>query len=386
MKWLIVFLTVVLLLLAVSVSTVSAQIENLPWGVERIRADQVWDTDWWPQDFIVNPGANAGQGVQVAVIDTGIANHPDLAGRVVDGICYVEGKEYWEDDVGHGTHVAGTIAALDDGNHLIGVAPRVDLYAVKVDPLNVYHWVSGIYWAVSKGVHIISMSLGATTDNIYLKEACDYAYSQGVLLIAASGNENDCEVRYPAKYDSVVAVGAIDQNDERWMTGPFYGSNYGPELEFAAPGASIDSTHPPNTYKIRWGTSQAAPHVTGTAALIFASKVDAEYDDNGNGMWDNFEVREKLKDTALDLGGSGRDAYYGYGLVNSWWSNQRPQGDINYDLIVDMGDLTIINYFYGVEKGDPDWYYARRADIDIDKIVWARDRGIAGVHFGEIDP
>lgn len=93
MKRLIVFPTVGLPLFAVSVSTVSAQIENLPWGVERIRADQVWDTDC-TQDFIVNPGSNAGQGVRVAVIDTGIANHPNLAGRVVDGISYVEGKQY----------------------------------------------------------------------------------------------------------------------------------------------------------------------------------------------------------------------------------------------------------------------------------------------------
>jgi subtilisin family serine protease len=369
----------ILILVAFNV-TVSAQIENLPWGVERIRADQVWDTDW-TQDFIVNPGANAGQRVRVAVIDTGIANHPDLTGRVVDGISYVEGKQYWEDDVGHGTHVAGTIAAIDNGDHLIGVAPRVDLYAVKVDPYYIEQVVGGIYWAVSKAVHIISMSLGypATGNYPSLKEACDYAYSQGVLLIAASGNEAD-PVSCPAIYETVVAVGATYSNDKRWEW-----SNYGyPELEFAAPGVDVNSTLPPNKYQEWRGTSQAVPHVTGAAALVFASKVDAEYDSNGNGQWDNFEVREKLRDTALDLGRPGKDGYYGYGLVNAWYSNQRPPGDINYDLIVDMGDISIINYFFGITPEDPDWWYGRRADID--NIIWARDRGIAGRHFGEIDP
>jgi subtilisin len=307
-----------------------------------------------------------------------------LAGRVVDGISYVEGKEYWEDEpIGHGTHVAGTIAAIDDGNHLIGVAPRVDLYAVKVDPLNEAQVVSGIYWAVSKGVHIISMSLGfpAAGDYPFLKEACDYAYSQGVLLIAASGNTAD-PVSYPARYTSVVAVGAVDQNDVR----PWW-SNYGyPWLDFAAPGVAINSTYPPDGYNVDSGTSFAVPHVTGTAALIFASKPDPEYDDNGNGNWDNFEVRAKLNDTALDLGPSGKDGHYGHGLVNAWYSNQRPPSDINYDLTVDIGDITIICIYWQTMRGDPDWWDARRADINIDNIVDIKDLSIAGLHFGEIDP
>ena len=374
-----------ILLLAAFNATGWAQIENLHWGVKRIRADQVWDTDMWPQDFIVDPDGNAGQGVCVAVIDTGIANHPDLAGRVVDGISY-GGGEYWEDYDGHGTQVAGIIAAIDDGTHLIGVAPRVSLYAVKA--YSVQAVVNGINWAVDNGANMISISLATYDDYPELSAACDNAYDQGVLLIAGSGNDGRPIVMYPAAYDSVLAVGAIYESeyDYRWDL-----SNYGtPELEFMAPGVAINSTYPPDGYNVDSGTSFAVPHVSGAAALIFASKPDPEYDGNGNGAWDNFEVRAKLTDTALDLPLDGKhpgyDEWYGHGLVNAWWSNQRPQGDINYDLITDIGDLTIVCWYYGVKEGDPDWWDARRADIDIDKIVWIRDLAIISVHFGEIDP
>lgn len=279
--------------------------------------------------------------------------------------------------------MAGTVAAIDNGNHLIGVAPRVDLYAIKVEyPLpDVAQVIDGIFWAVSKGVHIIFMSLGYRTNETNLKLVCDYAYSQGVLLIVASGNSADL-VSYPARYESVVAVGAVDQNDNRWLW-----SNYGyPELEFAALGVDINSTFPPNAYQVWTGTSMATPHVTGAATLIFASKVDVEYDSNGNGRWENFEVREKLKDTALDLGPTGKDGYYGYGLVNAWHSNQRPQGDINYDLMVDMRDVAIICYYNGTMSEDPYWWYGRRADININNVMDMRDLAIAATHFGEVDP
>lgn len=378
---LIVFIAVVLLLCAVSVSTVFAQMWNLPWGVERIRGDLPWDEDG---DLIVDPDANAGQNISVAIIDSGIANHPDLDGRVVDGISYVEGKDYWEDDVGHGTHIAGTIAGIDDGDHLIGVAPRVDLYAVKVevDPPNPTEVAYGISWAVSKGVHIISMSLWFAENHTILKLACDYAYSEGVLLIAGSGNTGDFTVIYPAKYESVVAVGAVDQNDQK---APF--SNTGSEMELAAPGVDINSTFPPNTYRLKSGTSMAVPHVSGTAALVFGSKVDSEYDSNNNWQWDNFEVRKKLNDTVLNLGNdTGWDSWFGCGLVNAWFSNQRPPGDITYDLRVDMRDIAYVSKHYGKTDEDPDWWGARVADVNIDNTVDLYDLHIVGQHYGEVDP
>lgn len=381
MKRLIVFLIVGLLLSAISVPTVSAQIENLPWGVERIRGDLPWDKDG---DLMVDSDANAGQTIRVAVIDTGIANHPDLAGRVVDGISFESG-EYWEDFIGHGTLVAGIIAAVDDGNHLIGVAPKVSLYAIKAYS-TVQAWIDGINWAVIKGVHIISISQGIYEYNRDLETAVTNAHNSGVLLIAASGNNNAGIVMYPAAFTSVIAVGAIDQNDNRWVEDGD-GSNYGAQLELAAPGENINSTFPPNTYIELNGTSYAVPHVTGTAALIWGSKVDVEYDLNGNGQWDSSEVRRKLRDTALDLKPpSGKDDYYGYGLVNAWYSSQRPPGDINYDLYVDMLDITLLAYFWGTTKEDPDWWYARPCDIDINNELGGHDLSILVQNFGKVDP
>lgn len=379
-KRLIAFLTVWLLLSAISVPTILAQMENLPWGVKRIRGDLPWDKDG---NLIVDPDANAGQTVSVAVIDTGIANHPDLAGRVVDGISFEIG-ECWEDFTGHGTHVAGTIAAIDDGNHLIGVAPKVSLYAVK-SYSSIQAWVDGINWAVSKGVHIISISQGTYTYDESLETAVNNAYNSGVLLIAASGNEDLDIVMYPAAFDSVIAVGAVDQNDFRWIE-DYEASNYGPQLELAAPGADINSTVPPDTYEIDSGTSYAVPHVTGTAALIFSSKVDADYDDNNNRQWDNSEVRQKLDDTALDLEPAGKDPYYGHGLVNAWYSNQRPPSDVTYDYIVDTRDLARVAYYLGYTDEHPLWWYARPSDITIDNKVNILDLTIVSMHFGEYDP
>lgn len=384
MKKLIVFLTVGVLLCVVSISTVSAQTENLPWGVERIRGDLPWDKD---RDLILNSQRRAGKGIRVAVIDSGIwQDHPDLRGRVVDGISYGIG-EYWEDSSGHGTHIAGTIAAVDDGNHLIGVAPNASLYAVKRgSPESI---IDGINWAVEKGVNIISMSFGFYGDQVgqeylnRLEEACNNAYNSGVLLIAACGNDDLPIVMYPAAFDSVIAVGAVDKNDNKaWFSNYRYS-----ELEFGAPGVDINSTFPPDTYLVDSGTSYAVPHVSGTAALIFGSKVDLEYDQNGNERWDNFEVREKLRDTALDLGPyTGYDAYTGYGLVNAWYSNQRPPGDITYDYWVDLEDISFIAYYMTKTPEYYYWWYARPADIVIDNRIDVWDLTIACQHFGQYDP
>jgi subtilisin len=390
MRALIIFLTASVLFFAFIIPWVSAQIENLPWGVERTRGDLPWDED---RDLIVDFENKAGRGVRIAVIDTGIwRDHPDLRGRVVDGISYGIG-EYWEDYDGHGTRIAGTIAAVDDGNHLIGVAPNASLYAVKRGSLDSI--IDGINWAVDKGVNMISMSFGFYEDDVTeeylnsLEEACNNAYNGGVLLIAGSGNDDIPIVVYPAAFDSVIAVGAVDQSDDRWIESyPPGGSNYGWELEFAGPGADINSTFPPNTYNVESGTSYAVPHVTGTAALIFGSKVDPEYDSNSNGQWDSSEVREKLKDTALDLAPpTGKDAYYGYGLVNAWYSNQRPPGDITYDYLVDGRDLSLVTWHWGETPEDPYWFeYARPCDISINNEVDVADLTIIGFHYIEFDP
>jgi subtilisin family serine protease len=285
---------------------------------------------------------------------------------------------------GHGTWVAGIIAAIDNGNHLIGVAPKVSLYAIKaLDPQT---WIDGINWAVSRGVHIISISQGIYQYDADLEAACNNAFNNGVLLIASSGNDNKGKILYPAAFASVIAVGATDQNDDRWLMDSRHGSNYGRELELVAPGADINSTSPPNTYSVDSGTSAAVPHVTGIAALVFGSKIDPEYDLNNNGIWDNTEVREKLRDTALDLGPSGPDGDFGRGLANAWWSSQRPQGNINYDDITDMEDFSSVAYYLDFDDDDPLWWLARPCDININNVVDVVDYTIVSLHYGEIDP
>ena len=299
--------------------------EVLPWGVDRIDAEQVWDSNG---DLIVDEGANAGEAVKVAIIDTGVDyNHPDLAGNVKGGASFVDYTSNYMDDNGHGTHVAGIIAAVDNEVGVIGVAPKIELYALKALDSEGSGYVSDVVaaidWAVENGMQIVSMSLGANNDYKSLRQACDAAYASGVLLVAAAGNDASRftvifgidTIDYPARYDSVVAVGAINQEDER----PSWSST-GPELELAAPGVDIYSTYWDNTYAALSGTSMACPHVSGVAALIFASNIGEiapSYDFDGDKIWDADEVRAWLQATAEDLGNPGKDEFYGYGLVDA---------------------------------------------------------------------
>lgn len=276
--------------------------ETLPWGVERINADDVWPN-------------SRGQGVKVAVIDTGIdIDHPDLAANIAGGENFVviRGKinpAKYDDDNGHGTHVAGTIAGIDDEVGVVGVAPKASLYAVKVLNKSGSGYVSdivlGIEWAIANGMDVINMSLGSSYDVDSLRQACDAAYAAGIVVVAAAGNSGDTtsdnDVIYPARYNSVIAVAATDSADLR-----AYWSSDGPEVEMAAPGAAIFSTYMGGGYSTLSGTSMATPHVAGTVALILET-----------GDFSPAQVRAALIGTAIDLGASGRDNYYGYGLIDA---------------------------------------------------------------------
>lgn len=288
--------------------------EVLPWGVDRIDADKVWGSDGVPQ---TDTGANTGAGVKIAVIDTGIdADHPDLSANVMGGINYVSSPPWkpanptkWDDDNGHGTHVAGTIAAVDNDIGVIGVAPQADLYGVKVLDRSgsgyLSNVVAGIDWAKTNNMDIITMSLGSSEGTQTLKDACDNAYAAGVVIVAAAGNDYGGAVSYPAAYDSVIAVSATDSSDNLASY-----SNVGPQVELSAPGSSVYSTYKGGVYGTMSGTSMATPHVTGVAALVIASNL-TEYGDNPG------VVRAQLTSTAEDLGAVGWDASFGYGLVDA---------------------------------------------------------------------
>lgn len=272
---------------------VTVDSQTVPWGITRTEAPKVWNT-------------SVGSGVRVAILDTGIdPNHADL--RVRGGVNTIGGSD-WVDRNGHGTHVAGTVAALQNSIGVVGMAPHADLYAVKVMGDNgsgtLSSLIAGLDWSVNNGMHIVNMSLSTSSDSVALRSAVDRANAAGVLLVAAAGNNGDSSgtgdvIRYPARYESVIAVAATDQNNRRASF-----SATGAALELSAPGVGIVSTIHGNRYSSFNGTSMAAPHVAGAAALIWAA----------NPSMKNTDVRRALREGAVNIGIRN---HFGFGLVNA---------------------------------------------------------------------
>jgi len=282
-------------------SVAYAHAQTMPWGIEKVNAPAAWAQGY------------TGTGVKVAVLDTGIDyNHSDLAGQVIGGWNTLSNNDKYMDDNNHGTHVAGTIAAVNNNIGVVGVAPSAKLYAVKVldrrGSGTYSSIIAGIDWVVKQNkdhgadIKVINMSLGGGTHSTSLESACNKAYDAGVLLVASAGNngEGTNTVGYPARYDSVVAVAASDSNDNRASF-----SSTGPAVELIAPGVGVLSTTRNNTYSSYNGTSMAAPHVAGVAALVFAA----------DSTITNSTVRSTLTSTAKDLGLPAN--HQGSGLVDA---------------------------------------------------------------------
>jgi subtilisin len=289
---------------AAASSATSTELNN-SWGVKHIFAD------------VAHAAGNKGTGIKVAILDTGIDyNHPDLAENYLGGHDFVfnDDDPLDDSDISHGTNVAGIIAARENGAGVVGVAPEAKLLAVKVldgGGFGTVDWIiAGIDWSVANGAQVINMSFQGS-DNQALQEACDKARAAGVLLVAAGGNSatGGQPLKYPAAYESVIAVTATDVSDK-----PAYFDPLDPKLELAAPGVDIYSTARGGGYTKLSGTSQAAPHVAGAAALYLHSNTK---DVNMDGHVDSEDVRLLLQATAVDLGNPGRDPTFGFGLVNA---------------------------------------------------------------------
>ncbi len=275
----------------------TAMADAIPWGISAIKAPMCWE-------------ATQAKGIYVAVIDTGIWPHADLSGNLLGGISFVPG-ENWVDGAGHGTHVAGTIAARINGFGVAGVAPAAYLYAIKVlsnSGSGQWSWLmSGLYWMryyYGCIFDVANMSLGGRGAPAALEAYINYA-SQHTLLVAAAGNTgqtSDPSVTYPAKYERCLAVSAIQSDN---VIAPF--SSRGPEVDLCAPGVNIPSTLPGNSYGYLSGTSMAAPHVAGAAALCRGTHRYLTMD----------QIRDILTRTADDLGNPGKDNNYGYGRVDA---------------------------------------------------------------------
>jgi subtilisin len=277
--------------------TVTALGPTLPWNIVQINADKVQAAN------------TTGTGVRVAVIDTGIDyTHPDLADVYSGGYNVLSKTTDPMDDNGHGTHCAGILAATGSKNGIYGTAPGVSLYAVKVlsstGEGKVSDVIEGLFWAKNNSMQVASLSLGVGEDSQALHDAVDEASAGGVLIVAAAGNNGVASgsgntMTYPAKYTGVLSVAAVNKYNHRasW-------SSTGSELGVSAPGVNIRSTVPGASYKTLSGTSMAAPHVAGVAALVYSAHPD----------WTNTQVREQIVSTATPLGNS---QLYGAGLVNA---------------------------------------------------------------------
>ncbi len=290
------------------------------WHMTRIGVEDAWDLA-------------TGTGVIVAVVDTGIKQTlEDLANtQFVPGYDFVNDDNDPTDDEGHGSHVAGTIAqSTNNGVGVVGVAFNAKLMPVKVLDFRgsgTYDDIAdGIYYAVDNGADIINMSLGGSSSLSVLEDAVNYAWSHGVVIVCAAGNESSSDPSYPAAYDAAISVSATTSID----TLASY-SNYGSTIDIAAPGGDsgdnngdgYDDMILQNTfsrtgegYYFYAGTSMASPHVAGTAALVKSA----------NPNLTNAEIRDILESTAEDLGDPGWDQYFGNGLVNAYAAVQSALG------------------------------------------------------------
>lgn len=271
------------------------------YGLRQVRADAAWDTTL---------GSTA---VRVAVLDTGVeADHEDLAGRVALQADFVNGDGLANDDCGHGTHVAGTVAAhTDNGKGVAGTAQVTLLVGKVLSPFLILQCsgshadiADGITWAADNGAHVLSLSLGGTSGSTTLQNAVRYAWDNGVLIVAAAGNGGSCSdcVQYPAKYPEVVAVTCTVEGSAQCSF-----SSDGPESELSAPGNAVWSTYTGGGYRSLSGTSMSTPHVSGVAAL--ALSVDPTLT--------NAALRDLLAATARDRGAAGWDERFGHGEVDA---------------------------------------------------------------------
>jgi subtilisin family serine protease len=256
-----------------------------------------------PEGWDYTTGSSA---VILAIIDSGVdEGNPDLASKLTAGYDFVENDTDPHDENGHGTVVAGIAAAnSNNGYGVAGVSWGAQIMPVRV--LDAYgngsyaNAAAGILWATNHGARVINLSLGGSNYSQVLADAVSYAVEQGVVVVAASGNSGSNKILYPAALPGVIAVGATNSANQLASF-----SNTGAEMDVVAPGVSIFGLRGSNGYTYSSGTSDASPQVAGYAALLFSVP----------GVVYSSQVVDLIDSTALDLGATGWDSSYGYGLI-----------------------------------------------------------------------
>ncbi|MBL0385939.1 S8 family serine peptidase [Tumebacillus sp. ITR2] len=270
---------------------------SLQWSLPKMHVPEAWDKTQGDSSMVI------------AVVDTGVLSyHPDLSGSLLPGYNAITNDGNYNDDNGHGTHVAGIAAGMmGNGVGISGVAGHAKILPVKAmsasgsgSDLDI---AEGITWAADHGAKVINLSLGSASFSQTMQDAINYAYSKGCLIVAAAGNDNSSALHYPGADEHVLCVMATTETNTKATF-----SNYGSYVDIAAPGTNIYATTYDGAYGYKQGTSMASPNVAGVAALVW----------NYRPTLTNFQLERVLESSALDLGTAGKDTTFGYGLVNAF--------------------------------------------------------------------
>lgn len=273
-------------------------IQYIGWEIQKFNIQNLWNK-------------SKGSNVVIGVLDTGCDfNHEDIKDNIMQGVNIIDPKKDPMDDNGHGTHVTGTICATNNGIGMVGVAPESKVKPVKILDKNGQgsskNIAKGVIWAADNKCDLITMSLGSKAYNKSIAQAIDYAVSKGCVVFCAAGNSGSkSDIMYPAKLQSTIAIGAIDQNLNRTEF-----TCSGDELDFLSPGHEIISCIPGNAYAMMSGTSMANPFAVGCAALYLS-------------YYKNFKNKEDyinaFKKTCMHLSDSrykNQKKYEGYGIID----------------------------------------------------------------------
>lgn len=277
----------------------SAQI--LGWEIKKFGIESLWTK-------------STGEGVKIAVIDTGCdINHPDLKENLLQGKNFVEPGKDPIDKNGHGSHVAGTIAAKNNQLGMVGVAPNAKIIPIKAlgdnGSGNIDDIIKAVEWAANVKVDFITMSLGSPFPNKELENVLNYATSKGCVIFCAAGNSGeDAEIMYPAKYKNVISIGAIDENLQRTEF-----TCSGDDLDFLAPGHNILSCVP-GGYAMMSGTSMSNPFVVGCAALLLSNRRGSNRSVS-LGYQDYIDLFKSKSKSLSNSKYSGKRKYEGYGIL-----------------------------------------------------------------------
>lgn len=266
----------------------------------------IQEETWGFKDTIINRNISGNQKVKIAILDSGInKRHPDLKSQVYKEFNAVNPGQPIEDKFNHGTSIAGIIAAKDNKVGIKGLVPFIEIYSVKV--LNddgtgsVNNIVKGIEWAINQNVKIINLSFGMEKGTKELQTIINKAIDKGIIVVAASGNNYIKDVDYPAKYSKVISVGSIDTKHERVRFSPRG------KIDVVGPGRDILSTDNNKGYSKFEGTSHSTAFVTGIIALYILDNPQAVPNQEG--------AFKLLEEKSMDLGKSGKDENFGYGLL-----------------------------------------------------------------------